>query len=552
MQESHYIYTVKNRFAKGANRLCTSLYHVFKKVKTSDHSARFARKCVLIADNYGENKNADVLCFLFDTVLRGWYDEVEFLFALTGHTHNGSDSVHYIHNCILGDFIMATLGEVALRTKNAWSNDNARPELSVLDHQLDWKKYYGTSIHDRLAGFATQRSFTSPSGHSGVHAFRIFRTDDGTVELRWKRDAGLEKEWLGVDGTPTSPGFVLLNGLPVGVPKDIPALNSSLPKQYLAQVTGARMMETLKSCGKQNSMTWIKEAATTGKIPVHRYLEGTTPPGKIGRRFETGAPGRRGELRLLEPPDATTAEELWKLPTGVNEFRIAFSEIERAGLVHNMPIPPVGYHRVPRDKRPTFANHARQVERQQQARQGRDPAAGISRLMCDDGVPFPPSEEDEAVEDDESSKSSSSNSNSSSSGVGSSMGGAGGGGGGSNNKRKSRSSSVNSRGKKPRRKASKKKKASALVPSTNNWDGADYAADMENCKIGDYAVVQCEFAEGTGIVITRVKELLLEEESFTSVDLQCTKGVPKNDPSCLRYASILLSSWYVYTLISLL
>lgn len=43
--------------------------------------------------------------------MRGWYDEVLLLYGPVGHTHNGIDADHKIHNQDLGAYTAGTLGE---------------------------------------------------------------------------------------------------------------------------------------------------------------------------------------------------------------------------------------------------------------------------------------------------------------------------------------------------------------------------------------------------------------------------------------------------------
>ena len=62
--ETAYVYTLKNRYKKGANRLCTVLYYYLRKIKFGTHPCRHAKTLYLHADNYGENKNNVVLQFL--------------------------------------------------------------------------------------------------------------------------------------------------------------------------------------------------------------------------------------------------------------------------------------------------------------------------------------------------------------------------------------------------------------------------------------------------------------------------------------------------------
>ena len=72
---------------------------------------------MLIADNATENKNNQVLAFFVDMVSRGWLDEVELLFGEPGHTHNGGDAVHKIHNVGVGNATSSDLGHFVSQYK---------------------------------------------------------------------------------------------------------------------------------------------------------------------------------------------------------------------------------------------------------------------------------------------------------------------------------------------------------------------------------------------------------------------------------------------------
>ena len=118
-QENFYCYTVYHRFDKGANRLCSTLYHYLRRLKfhqpeecrQNSCGQRGGRTLVLMADNYAENKNNTLFAFCSELILRGWFDEVQLLFGPVGHTHNGNDAVHYTHNQIAGDQVSVTLAE---------------------------------------------------------------------------------------------------------------------------------------------------------------------------------------------------------------------------------------------------------------------------------------------------------------------------------------------------------------------------------------------------------------------------------------------------------
>lgn len=69
---TEYVYTLKGKYKKGANRYCTMLYHVIKAIKTSGTTAAMARELVLIGDNYAENKNNVNLAFASDLIKHNW------------------------------------------------------------------------------------------------------------------------------------------------------------------------------------------------------------------------------------------------------------------------------------------------------------------------------------------------------------------------------------------------------------------------------------------------------------------------------------------------
>ena len=110
-----YVYTLHGRLSKGGNRWSTSIFHAIRAVKNSGHASAAARTLVLIGDNYAENKNNINLDFLTEIVGRGLYDEVQMLFGPVGHTHNGVDANHNIHNTHVGGQVSGTLGEWCAR-----------------------------------------------------------------------------------------------------------------------------------------------------------------------------------------------------------------------------------------------------------------------------------------------------------------------------------------------------------------------------------------------------------------------------------------------------
>lgn len=69
--ENIYIYDLKHKWTHGADRLCTNLYHVLRRIKFKDPEfctpnervQRYNRKLVLMGDNCPENKNNTLFAF---------------------------------------------------------------------------------------------------------------------------------------------------------------------------------------------------------------------------------------------------------------------------------------------------------------------------------------------------------------------------------------------------------------------------------------------------------------------------------------------------------
>jgi hypothetical protein len=196
--ENVYIYTVKGRYSKGANRTCTSLYHTIKRIKEKDPLVclpnelrqRNARKLVLMADNASDNKNNSIFAFCCELIWTGWFDTVEMYFGPVGHTHNGNDGDHFVHNQIAGNKDSVTLAEFFKGFYNSWAKDTTRPEPLILDTQYNWEQHYREHIQE-VSYYS--RSHTN---ESYVRAFRFHRARDSRIEMMCK---GSTSAKIGVD-----------------------------------------------------------------------------------------------------------------------------------------------------------------------------------------------------------------------------------------------------------------------------------------------------------------------------------------------------------------
>ena len=142
-KENFYIYTIQDQFHKGGNRLCTTLYHTLKRIKNKEHTHGWeraqakARELVCLGDNVSENKCNTLFAFFCELIFRGWYDSVEIWFGPVGHTHNGNDAVHHIHNNIAGDMNSVSLPALFNNFYSAWPRPQNRDQnLNLLRHRV--------------------------------------------------------------------------------------------------------------------------------------------------------------------------------------------------------------------------------------------------------------------------------------------------------------------------------------------------------------------------------------------------------------------------------
>jgi len=210
--ENAYVYTVKGRYTKGGNRLCTVLYHILRKIKWGAHRCRAAKTLVLHADNASENKNNTVFSFFSELILRCWFDEIIMEFGPPAHTHNGRDAVHQIHKRMAGKSNSVTLGEFQRFWKHSWHKEGTMPDAVIMDAQYDWDERY--SKLERLAG-----CWNTPTEPQQAIAFRFKRNSDGNAEVQFKHNHS--SKWLGHQQKSVNAGFVLLPQLPVGQPTEV-------------------------------------------------------------------------------------------------------------------------------------------------------------------------------------------------------------------------------------------------------------------------------------------------------------------------------------------
>ena len=219
-----YIYSPKWTATKGSNRLISMLHLCLRRIKSNyDKPSHKARTLWLIADSASDNKNNELFAYCHLLVDAGWFDVVHLVYGPVGHTHNGVDSNHAVHNNTVGGFFSGDLGHFVSHFWKAWATNP--PKASYLEKILDWKSFLSATLSPAAEDIDAGNMYGGLAGwcksslnERAVRGFRVGRNADKTIELTWKVDPALEKEWRGRDGTPGSRGFCMIKSTPEGLP----------------------------------------------------------------------------------------------------------------------------------------------------------------------------------------------------------------------------------------------------------------------------------------------------------------------------------------------
>ena len=332
-QRKDYIYTAKSAFPKDSNTLISQIHSMIRRAKSDyEHPRHKARKLVLIADSASENKNNTLFAYITDLVDNKWFDEVELVFGPVGHTHNGVDACHKIHNQNVGGCASADIGHFVHNYPKGYSGQHTTvPHASFLSRSVDWIKYYEPCVR-KISGFTK----TKNDPHM-VRGFRIARQRDNTVSLTWKMDPGSEKEWRGADGFGGTLGFYMLKSTPTGLPDFVPHPETTLEeKTALRKLRSLNMQKAMDAHGlSHESMRYNHVCAAEKSILPNEYLELEAPAGEWGRACRVGGTdGARGVLREIkyfwDPNLPAERSSLWSLPVGANGEHNSATNIEHS------------------------------------------------------------------------------------------------------------------------------------------------------------------------------------------------------------------------------
>ena len=369
-RQREYIYVPKGKWAKGANYVLTQVMAMLRRIKSdASNPQHMARRLVLVADNASENKNATLLAWACDIVSQKWFNSVEFLFGEVGHTHNGNDATHKVHNCDLGRRDAGDLGELIWNYRFPWANESLRPRASVLDVFYDWDTFY--------EGHVTPLSGVTKTTHDTyiVRGFLASRGRNNLVDIKWKADPATDQYWRGHDGLEKSEGFYVLRNSPSGVPATIEGETQlQLPKYSNKLVSKkARLDKVLAPWDLAAALKANHQQIVTGVVPAV-VLEDITPIGEWGPLCTIGIhPERKGHVRFIKTvlflkPGLPEEFELWGLPAGAFlAMSLQHHPSQDDSALINRPLPNIRYMykengRTPANpKQSAMWNHANNV-----------------------------------------------------------------------------------------------------------------------------------------------------------------------------------------------
>jgi hypothetical protein len=336
-RDKYYIYHVKGKVKKGANRWSTMMYNHVLSLKESTTSMQAAAKeFVYIGDNYCENKNNDDFAFGATLIQNDWYQDVKFLYGPVGHTHNGIDAEHKIHNVDCGNHVAGTLADFVNIMPQVWTQ--GAPSVLVDDLCLDFSSMFKPCLAN-VSGFTNTKD-----NPRSVHAFRFTKNQQtGNVEMHYKVDARLAGKWLGLHAVPDGPGFILLKSRPHHAPSPLESNSEGMKQKYYKELTGKKMTDTISEHGLAYAVPWLAAAGKTNSIPILDVVERERPPGKMGRRVEIGVAGHSAQVMLMDATSLSSRLVLDTRQEGMYDYRTFWAppvNSARAQAVRNASIQP--------------------------------------------------------------------------------------------------------------------------------------------------------------------------------------------------------------------
>jgi hypothetical protein len=214
-----------------------------------------------MGDNFAENKNHTLFAFCSELLQHNWFDEIQLLFGPVGHTHNGNDAVHFIHNQIAGNYVSVTPAELFNNYRHAWHDDLKRPQPIIMECQFNWTERYD-KVLNRIKGFTN-----SARDPLYVRAFRFVKNDQtGAPEMTIKGSPSAPN-WHGENSVVGAPGFRILNDVPREPPLSKRPTQFRIKEQYMKRLEGRTMLKYCEDNNRKPMFEYFVRMAKTMEVP---------------------------------------------------------------------------------------------------------------------------------------------------------------------------------------------------------------------------------------------------------------------------------------------
>ena len=215
-----------------------------------------------------------------------------------------------------------TLGHFQCTWPCCWRKDFTVPTAVINDAHLDFVGYYAKHI-ERVAGFTN--TTVDPKS---VKAFKFqWSRREARVEMLWKENADDTDRWLGATSKPETPGFFMLNTIPVGRPRVADMKLKLMPQKYIEQMCSKVMLKQFKAHVTErqakDSIDWLRKCAEECKIPYNlvNEVDGDVPKSDWGPAAKVGVDGLQGDFFVMQDNvNVHTSREFWKLPDDIQKM----------------------------------------------------------------------------------------------------------------------------------------------------------------------------------------------------------------------------------------
>lgn len=302
------------------------------------------------------------------------FAEVQLQYGLVGHTHNGNDQGHAIHNkyalCVLmtnlliidcSDILIkpaGNLGQVVSYFFDFWRDSSGeRPTPVLFDVVYDFDSYYKGRMKPITGNFyfsvtthlylSMSVGFTrTASDPYAVGQFKATKGPGGFAQLWWRPPCVFDAAWIGADGAGSVDGYTVLCSSSQTAPKPVSPLQPEdehavkALERAVKQKDGrliSHMRLLLEEHALEECYPWLLKLAKSNVVE-YETIDSEVPPGRFGRLVQIGSSTCGGRLMLVKDEGWSTAKDFFDFPCAVVKNVVTENLVDE-------PLPNVRGHR---------------------------------------------------------------------------------------------------------------------------------------------------------------------------------------------------------------